>query len=119
MGPRAAEVFRLLLKHRVKLGRAGVGGVAVEVFFGFVSNEVGVGRLGEGNEPLQLVLVVSAEKRDDPVGGQFLVAEFGVEELEDVVVPFAKLDRFLGRCVGKLRASGFLHPDDIRGLRVL
>ena len=119
MGPRAAEVCRLLLKHDVELGRAGVGGMAEEVFFGLVPDEVGVGRPGQGSEPLQLVFVVSAGKGDDPVGGKFLVAEFGVEELEDVVVPFAKLDRFLGRCVGKLRASGFLHPDDIRELRVL
>ena len=117
--PASREVCRFLLEHRVELGRAGVGGMAEEVFSGLVSNEVGVGRLGQGSEPFQLVFVVSAEKRDDPVGGQFLVAELGVEEPEDVVVPFAKLDRFLGRCVGELRASGFVHPDDIRGLRVL
>ena len=119
MCPRAAEVCRFLLKHDVELGRAGVGGMAEKVFFGFVSNVVGVGRLGQGSEPFQLVFVVSTEKRDYPIGGKSLVAEFGVEELEDVVVPFAKLDRFLGWCVGKLRASGFLHPDDIRGLREL
>jgi hypothetical protein len=93
--------------------------MAVEVFFGSVSNEVGVGRLGQGSEPFRLAFVVSTEKRDDPIGGKFLVAELGVEELEDVVIPFAKLDRFLGRCIGKLRASGLLHPDEIRGLRAL
>jgi hypothetical protein len=63
--------------------------------------------------------VEATGERDYPVGGKFLVAEFGVEELEDVVVPFAKLDRFLGRRVGKLRASGLVHTDEICGLRTL
>jgi hypothetical protein len=93
--------------------------MAEEVFFGLVSDQVGVGRLRQGREPLQPLFVVAAGKCDDPIGGKLLIAEFGVEELEDSVVPIAKLDRFPGWGVGKLRASGGAHPDDINGLRAL